>query len=395
MSKKLFAFVFVLVVFCSCSKRLKDTQPPPLISSENISMRPPATFQKIDFTKNDTTIVFGDSWTDYGFEPNNYIKLFADTSSQVVINKALIGLGSAHMVAEAFRSFEPRQNNVNIVTLTGFNDIRFTGATEEMLNFQKNAYRALLVNQFINTWRPAGEPDRFGGSFISFDQYLGQHFKSSYSNGRKAAYTSSTNGVYLEYEFTGTNVGVSFVGQDTTAMEWYERPMGRWRVLIDGILVDIPNSYQQTTGHMPGYMASQKYFPHIRMYSGLSSGPHVLRLEPVGDGNKFLDFIFTLRDPSSVNPVVIMKVPYMTEAGYKIDANANQGSDAAIDQVNNAIAEVRNEFGMIDPNYTKKIKLINTVDFFKRETDYRPDLIHPNVSGQFNLLNSLKANIAY
>ena len=395
MNKKLLAFSLVFTVVYGCSKKMEEPQPPPLVSPVDISMRPPATFQKIDFKKNDTTIVFGDSWTDFGFEPNNYIKLFADTSSQVVINKALIGLGSAHMVAEAFKSMEPGQNNVNIVTLSGFNDIRFTGATQEMLNFQKNAYRALLVSQFMDTWRPAGDADRFGGSFISFDQNLGQHFKSSYSNGRKAAYTASTNGAYLEYEFTGTNVGVSFVGQDTTAMESYERPMGRWRVLIDGIVVDIPDPYQQTTGHMPGYMASQKYFPYIRMYAGLSNGPHVLRLEPAGEGNKFLDFIFTLRDPSLVNPVVIMKVPYMTEAGYKIDVNANQASDAAIDQVTNAIAEVRNEFGMIDPNYTKKIKLINTVDFFKRETDYRPDLIHPNVSGQFNLLNSLKANIAY
>ena len=90
-----------------------------------------------------------------------------------------------------------------------------------------------------------------------------------------------------------------------------------------------------------------------------------------------------------------MKIPYMTEAGYLADPNANKGSDAAIDKINNAIAEVRNEFGLIDPGYTKMIKLVNTIDYFKRETDYRPDLIHPNVMGQFNLLKSLKESITY
>jgi len=395
MNKSLFALGFILLVGYGCSRPVKDMPTPPLVPSQSISPRPPVTLQKIDFTKNDTTIVFGDSWSDYGFEANNFIKLFGDTSSQVIINKALIGLGSAHMVAEAFKCLNATQNNRNIITLCGFNDVRFTGATNEMLNFQKNAYRALLVNQFIDTWRPGGNPDRFGGSFISFDQLLTNHFKSSYSSGRKAAYTSIASGAYLEYDFTGTNIGVSFVGQDTTALEYYEPPHGKWRVLIDGVVIDTPNIHQQTTGHMPGYMASQKIFPYIRIYSGLSNGPHVLRLETIGEGIKFVDFVFTLRDPSLVNPVVIMKVPYMTEAGYKVDPWANKASDAAIDKVNNAIAEVRSEFGMIDPGYTKKIKLINTIDYFKRETDYRPDLIHPNVLGQLNLMHALKENIIY
>ena len=395
MSRTITAFSLMLVVFCSCTKPLENTIPPPLASSQDISPRPSASNKKIDFTKNDTTIVFGDSWIDYRFESNNFIKLFGDTSSQFIINKALIGLGSAYMVAEAFKSIDVNRNKANIITLCGFNDVRFTGATHEMINFQKNAYRTLLAKQFMDTWRSCGNPDRFGGIFISFDQYLGSHFKSSYSTGHKAAYTSVANGNYLEYDFTGTNIGVSFVGQDTTLLESYESPHGKLRVLIDGVVVDTPQIHQQTAGNMPGYMASQKLFPYIRTYSGLSNGPHVLRLEPIGPGLQFVDFVFTLRDPSLVNPVVIMKIPYMTEAGYLADPNANKGSDAAIDKINNAIAEVRNEFGLIDPGYTKMIKLVNTIDYFKRETDYRPDLIHPNVMGQFNLLKSLKESITY
>lgn len=394
MSKTLFALSIILGVFNSCTKPIEDTEPP-LASPENISPRPPSSIQKVDFTKNDTTIVFGDSWSDYRFESNNYVKLFSDTSSQVIINKAAIGVGSAYMVAEAFKSIDGNRNKANIITLCGFNDVRFTGATHEMINFQKNAYRALLVNQFMETWRPCGDPDRFGGTFISFDQYLGSHFKSSYSTGHKAAYTSIANGNYLEFDFSGTNVGVSLMGQDTSVLASYERPLGRWRVLIDGIAVDTPQIYQQTTGNVPSYLAWQRVFPVIRMYSGLSDQSHVLRLEPIGEGQRFADFVFTLQDPAQVSPVVIMKIPYMTEAGYLADPNANQASDAAIDKVNSAIAEVRNELGLINPGYTKKIKLINTVDYFKRETDYRPDLIHPNALGQLNLLNGLKANIIY
>ena len=395
MSKNLLALVVSIAVFYSCTKSLKAIPSASLIPAGNILVFPSPFTQKIDFTDNNTTIVFGDSWTDYSSNANNYIKMFADSSGQVILNKAAIGLGAANMVVKSFETIGIAHNKTNIITLCSFNDVRFAGATTELLNFEKNAYRALLVNQFIDKWKPAGAADRTGGTITSLDQSLGIHFKSYYSTGKKAAYTSSINGVFLEYDFTGTNVGVSFVGQDTTAMESYEDPQGRWRVLIDGVVIDTPAIHQQTYGHMPAYMASQKIFPFIKIYSGLTDGKHILRLEPIENGNKFVDFIFTLRDPSFVSPVVIMKVPYMTEAGYTIDPFANRASDAAIDRVNDAINDIRNEFISIDPAYSKKIKLINTSDYFDRNTDYLPDLIHPDSSGRENLFKALKKNINY
>jgi len=395
MSKILFAFICGVAGFCSCTKPIKEMLPVPKISGESMSPRPPISSQKIDFTANDTTIVFGDSWTDYGFNASNFIKSFADSSGQFIFNKAEIGFSSGNMIREAFKIMDTIHNNKNIITLCGFNDVRLCGATNESLNFQKNAYRTLLVNQFIDTWRPAGAPNRKGGLFTSFDQPLTGHFKSYYSSWRKAAYTSATNGVFLEYDFIGSNVGISFVGQDTTTMDSYENPHGRWRVLIDGVVIDTPAIHQQSDGHRYAYMSPQKIFPYIRIYSGLSGGHHVLRLEPIENGSKFVDFIFTLRDPSLVSPVTIMKVPYMTEAGYLIDPFANKASDAAINFVNLAFNEVQNEFVAINPGYSKKIKLINTADYFNRDKDYLPDLIHPNGWGQLNLFKALYTNIAY
>jgi hypothetical protein len=365
------------------------------IPAENIAQKPTLSIQKIDFTGSENVLVFGDSWSDFKFYPNNFIRMFADSANLNVINTAELGLGSANMVAEAFSKMDTVRNNTNVIALSGFNDIRFTGATTEQLNFQRNAFRALLVNQFIDTWRPAGNADNTGGRFTSFDRSLGPHFKSNYSTGRKAAYTSSVSGVFLEYNFTGTNIGVSFVGQDTTAILPYERPIGRWRVLIDGVEVDIPQIHQQTYGHIPNYQAPQTIFPYIKIYSGLSDGPHVLRLEPIESGNKFVDFIFTLRDPSLVKPVAILKVPYMTQAGYSIDPNFNKANDAAIDQLNAALIEVRNEFITINAGYSKKIKVINTADYFDRKMDYLPDLIHPNALGQINLFTALRKHINY
>ena len=395
MGKHVLALVVTTAVYYSCTKPLKVIPPAATMPPGIFLVFPPAFSSKIDFTNNNSTIVFGDSWTDYSFNANNYIKMFGDSSGQTIFNKGAIGLGAANMVAKSFETIGTTNNKTNIITLCGFNDVRFAGATMELLNFQKNAYRALLVNQFIDKWKPAGAPDRTGGTITSLDQPLGIHFKSFYSTGRKAAYTSSMNGVYLEYDFTGTNVGVSFVGQDTTAMEPYEDPHGRWRVLIDGVVIDTPAIHQQTYGHMPGYMAIQKIFPFIRIYSGLPGGNHVLRLEPIEHRNKFVDFVFTLRAPSLVSPVAIMKIPYMTEAGYTIDPYANHASDAAIDRVNDAINDVRNEFISIDPGYSRKIKLINTTDYFDRNTDYLPDLIHPDAKGQVNLFKALKQNISY
>ena len=391
----------VFILICSfagcygCSKPVTEKPDVPATRPGNNAGILDIPIQKADFTNSDTTIVFGDSWSDYNVDGKNYVRMFADSSGQTIINTASTGMGSAHMVAKAYVTMSTVHNSKNVITLSGFNDVRFVGATKELLNFQKNSYRTLLVNQFIDTWKPAGSPSRYGGSFTSFTQSLTSHFKSYYSTGYKAAYTASVNGVFLEYDFKGSNVGVSFVGQDTTALVSYDNPYGRWRVLIDGIVVDTPAIHQQTQGHIPGYMASQTTFPYIRIYSGLSPGNHVLRLEPVEAGNKFVDFIFTLRDPSKVSPVTIMKVPYMTEAGYTIDAFADQANDAAIDQVNQALNDVRNEFIAIDPRYSKKIKLINTADYFDRDKDYMPDLVHPNASGKANLYKALNTHINY
>jgi len=391
-----FYFLFLcLIFFCySCTKTNQDPGES-IIPAENLALKPSANIQKIDFTKTKETLVFGDSWSDYHFNANNYIKMFADSAEQSIVNTALIGSGSANMVSSAFTKMDTTHNNTNVIALSGFNDVRFSGATTEELNFQKNAFRTLLVNQFIDTWRPAGAPDRSGGKFISFDRGLGVNFKTFYSTWRKAAYTSSLTNVYLEYDFTGTNVGVSFVGQDTTAIRPYERPIGRWRVLIDGVEVDVPQIRQQTCGHTPNYLTQQVIFPYVRIYSGLSDGPHVLRLEPIDAGNKFVDFVFTLRDPSLVSPVAILKVPYMVQAGYSIDPSFNKASDAAIDQVNAAITEVRDEFISVNAEYSKKIKVINTADYFNRNLDYLPDLIHPNALGQIGLFTALKKHISY
>lgn len=394
MINKSLIFFIVIIGFCSCKKPTDNALHAAGISAENISSRPPQNIQKLDFTTSDTTIVFGDSWCDYRFQQNNFIKLFADSTGQKIINNAGIGLGSANMVAKSFEMMNETTSSKNIIALCGFNDVRYIGATTELLNFQKNAFRALLATQFTNEWRPAGAADRTGGYFTSFSQSLGLHFRSDYSSDKKAVYTSANN-VFLEYDFTGTNIGVSFVGQDTTTLQYYERPHARWRVLIDGVVADTPQIHQQTYGHTPNYMAPQGIFPFIKIYSGLKDGPHVLRIESIEPGNKFIDFVFTLRDPSLVKPVAIMKIPYMTQDGYLIEPFFDKASDAAIEQVNATISSVRDEFIMINPGYSKKIKIINTADYFDRDYDYLPDLIHPNSLGQINLVTALKKHISY
>ena len=85
----------------------------------------------------------------------------------------------------------------------------------------------------------------------------------------------------------------------------------------------------------------------------------------------------------------------MTQAGYAIDPLFNKANDAAIDQVNAAITEVRNEFISINAGYSKKLKVINTADYFDKNTDYLPDLIHPNALGQIDLCTALKKHISY
>ena len=385
----------VAVVMAGGCQKSGDDIFQPTISANNISRTPSSFIQKLDFTNSNSTIVFGDSWSDSSFRPNSFIKIFSDSSGQHIINTAKNGLGCANMVAKAFAVMDPAHNDANIITLCGFNDVRYAGPKPEVLNFVKNAYRMLLANQFTDTWRPAGSADRKAGTINSLDHSLGIHFKSSYSTDKKAVYTTAASGTYLEYDFTGSNVGISFVGQDTTAIMSYEKPIGRWRVLIDGVVIDTPSVYQQTYGHMPSSMASQIIFPCPKIYTGLSDSHHVLRIEAVGTGSKYVDCIFTLKDPSFVMPVAIMKVPYMTVQGYTIQWFASKANDAAIDKVNAAINEVANEFITINAGYSKKIKVINTTDYFNRDTDYSSDLIHPNALGYMHLFKALKSHIDY
>src|SRR5262245_6578042 len=129
----LFCFSFF---FCSCTKHMEKEAGSANLSAENIAIKP--SFQKIDFTNSKDLLVFGDSWSDYDFYTNNFIRMFTDSSKLHTTNTASIGLGSANMVAQAFLKMDSTHNNTNVITLSGFNDIRFAGATTEELNFQRN-----------------------------------------------------------------------------------------------------------------------------------------------------------------------------------------------------------------------------------------------------------------
>lgn len=352
--------------------------------------------RQVSFDNYYLTQVFGDSRTDSAFTANgvsyNWIEMLKDSTGIKTWNNALQGNGVSLLVQKLFDNADTARSDEPIIVLTGFNNARYLGYTDRLMNKYKNSFRAVLVNNFLDTMEYAGNLTT-AGLWSSLTHSMGVHSKSYYSSGgvRKGAYTTytySVNGSQLTWNFSGTNVVVGAIGQDTTNKQSYEAVLGRWQVLIDDVVVDTIRPYEQTEGLRPNYEADQIYYTYIKIYSGLTNTSHTLKLRPMDVSvPKYMDFVGTLRSPSLVPPVVFLKETYQTASGYLADASFDQGNNAYIDSVNSAIYSAMQDLAAVDTAYWSKMTLLPTMSYFDTSSHYGADQIHWNASGNTAIYN--------
>lgn len=332
----------------------------------------------------DTIVAFGDSYTagsvcspQYTHD-SIYVNRIKATTGKQLVNFALNGQSYIYAIQNLFGACDTTDSNNPFISLVGFNSVRYTGATAKQQEKCRQFYRMLLINQFLDTWIPAGKATT-SGNWASVDYDLGTSSKSHYTaGGNRGAYTAysfAVGGSYMEWTFSGTNVVVGYRSEDT--MFTSPPHLGRFQVKIDGNVVDTLVPWEKTEGTIPGFEAPQTNFIASEVYAGLSGGSHTIRLESMDQGNAhFVDFFGTLKDPATVAPVIIYEIPYMTTSGYTIDASFDQANDGAMDAMNNVMYD---ELGLWENvyGYASKIAKVATKIWLNLITDINADQIHP------------------
>lgn len=357
--------------------------PPPVVYSP----RP------VSFTgHSDTMYNFGDSRTDPAFTVSgvsyNYIERVADSLGIKSANHGASGQGVSWMVQKLYDHADSARSNNPFTVWVGYNNVRYIGYSDRLMNKFRNSFKAVLVNQFCDTMVYGGTMTS-AGLWNNLSHSIGVHLKSYYASGgaKKGAYTTYTyaaNGSQLSWSFNGTAVVVGAVGQDTTNKQSYEAILGRWQVLIDDVVRDTILPYEQTEGLRPNYEADQIYFTLIKIYPGLSAGAHTIKLRPIDAGKPhFIDWVGTLRAPSLVPPVVFMREMYQSAAGYVADPTFDAGTNAYIDSCSEAMYDAMEEVAAVDTSYWQKMTLINpnSVIDTNGTVMFTPDLIHLNNPG--------------
>ncbi|OYW19980.1 MAG: hypothetical protein B7Z54_02400 [Sphingobacteriales bacterium 12-47-4] len=354
----------------------------------------------------DTMYSFGDSRTDPAFTVSgvsyNYVERFVDTLGIKIANHGSSGQGVSWMIQKLYDHADTARSNNPMLVWVGYNNVRYIGYSNRLMNKLKNGYLAVLANQFCDTMEYGGNLTT-AGLWNNLGHSIGVHFKSYYASGgqRKGAYTTYTyaaNGSQLSWSFNGTAVVVGAVGQDTVNKQSYEAVLGRWVVLIDDVVKDTILPYEQTEGLRPNYEADQTYFTMIKIYPGLSSGAHTLKLRPIDAGKPhFMDWVGTLRAPAQVPPVVFMKEMYQSAAGYVSDPTFDAGTNAYMDSASAAMLWSMNEFVDVDTAYQQKMTLLNpnSVIDTNGTTHFVPDLIHLNNPGNDSVARYLRRWISF
>ncbi len=370
---------------------------------------PPAVYlpRQVSFTGySDTMYAFGDSRTDPAFTVSgvsyNYIERFSDTLGIKIANHGSSGQGVSWMIQKLYDHADSARSNNPVTVWTGYNNVRYIGYSNRLMNKLKNSYLAVLANQFCDTMEYGGNLTT-AGLWNSLTHSIGVHFKSYYASGgaKKGAYTTYTygaNGSQLSWNFSGTAVVVGAVGQDTVNKQPYEAVLGRWVVLIDDVVKDTILPYEQTEGLRPNYEADQTYFTLIKIYYGLSSGAHTLKLRPIDAGKPhFMDWVGTLRAPAQVPPVVFMKEMYQSAAGYVADPTFDAGTNAYMDSASAAMLWAIDQVKSVDTAYQQKMTRVdpNSVIDTNGTTHFVADLIHLNNVGNDSVARYLRRWVSF
>lgn len=301
---------------------------------------------------------------------NSYIELFSGLYSFTNTNRAVSGRGVWESIRLHNANINP-EDNIFTSVMAGFNDVRRGGNDSKTFTKISNAYRGIIVNQFLDRFLDVNN--------ISSDLVVSgtwTTFNSASVGGKSFGKFSQVSGNYMEYTFKDTNVVLAMIGGDGV-----NEVHGSFDVSIDGGAATSYTLNNQTDGISDGVNNNERS-PFILYFSGLEDKEHTIRVTHTDTNNLPIDYFGHLKKPKFCTPLVILEAPKMNAAGYATPpANAN---DAIIDELNVLINSVASEFSSDYPIYISK-----TNNFYDVTTGLSGDNIHPNDIGYRQIYNSL------
>lgn len=341
----------------------------------------------VDITKLTELFAFGDDFMlAANITPSSdaYINRFATTYNKKLNLFAETGRGVWNMISKAHEKLPQTNSNVLTLAMAGLNDILLNGSNPKTLEKIRQAYRSLIINQFLKTAIPVSDAAVIKSSPTWKDTYNFSAVggKAEYLGGKGLHTSFQKESLY--WNFTGSNVVIGYTGSDGGAM----RKQGSFYVSVDGMDKGYhfqnniwdgvsDGSYDNTVG------------PASIFISGLSSGTHTLAILTQEDEFTAFDYVGTLNYPDKCSPVLISEIPFMTAAGYSENPPYNKATEADIIKANAVIEDVVREFTIL--GYPVGIIPINK--FIELPADIDTDKVHWNTNGHQHVFNALQSII--
>lgn len=327
---------------------------------------------------------FGDSITvgqNATSNPKEYVNLLADFYNKAVVNSAVSGRGIFESAKNHYANVDVDSTIFSIV-MAGFNDVRRGGSNVKTTAKIINGYRAIIANQFMESYIPASTVSSqitTSGTWITYGGGIAVGAKTALG-----AYTVD-NGGYIEYTFNGTNVVIGLIaGDGVTEIH------GDFTISIDGVSQGSFTENNQTDGISDGSNDNARSAMAI-IFKELTDEEHTIRLTSTTSNAFIVDYFGQLKDPKFCNPILLLHSPKMDSIGYATAPNL--ANDTIINTLNGNISDLLNYFPVGYP-----IFIAETNSYYDITNGLDSDHIHPNDIGHDQIFKAAKyalANLPY
>lgn len=304
---------------------------------------------------------------------SSYIALLSEQYNLPLDNYAVSGAGAVSAVYN---------HNVNVnypspyvtTAVFGLNNLRYGGAGRKTVNKVMNGYKDVFCNQFSKTFYAAGN----GANVTRYGAWTAGWASSSGGGkaGNNGAFTSTLNDS-IKFSFYDSTVWFSVIAGDGSG-SIYTSP--NIDVHIDGVLMETVSLNDQTDGQVDGSFDG-KLVPLTRYYTGLSFGPHTIKVTNKSSLFLLFDGFGTLVDRGVANTYLMFHVPKLNPTGYA--TVPNNSNDAITDNMNSVIDSL---YASFPPWYP--VFLAETNSYFDPHAGMSVDSIHPNNLGHRQIFNA-------
>jgi hypothetical protein len=254
---------------------------------------------------------------------NTYTSLSAATWGLAVTDYSLSSSTAYYAAKQINQHYATNTTSASMVGAVGFNDFRSFGfSNASMYKAVVGAYNAIFAAHFLGTFTVAGS----GSSGVTVSGTWTNVTTTAWG-GKGASsggnYTTS-NGASLTYSFTDSSVVFGGIGTSANGAQY--------QLLLDNVLVYNSTTNGLCTGVTDGIGYDEKHVPFTVMFTGLSYGPHTLKVvntDASTSDTLYVDYFGTLRPASTATPLILLKPNLLDVTGA--------ASGGSVPYVNSAI----------------------------------------------------------